>query len=422
MLDNNTVTTNPNGTDTGKRLNGVKQTIQEYSDDDYTKGLQSIAEETMLGNTLDHQITIKILQNAGFNVQLYDKVSFIDTQKTYDTYVTRIENYNNKYKTIRLGVLRTTLTDKIKNLEKLLYKKTFGTQGGGSSSSGGSDVNIYDGVDSTSTTSALSANQGRVLNEKINDNLQSILDLQNSGFITRAVNDLINYYTKSESYTKQEVNELISLIPKFSIEVVQTLPSENISKTTIYLRPNRGTGLNFYEEYIYVKGQWELLGTPTLDLSGYVELDTFNNYISNRWAIASSNGGFKAGTKSVSAEYASDDVYHGGAIGDGARASNGGAIGNKASTMDGGAVGNGAVSGYGFAGGKGAVSAVAGIEDCIQLGQGRNLKDKTLQVYDDNIYNANTHTLTVKNIELDGEDIKDKIGAGGTKIIWEVWE
>lgn len=67
-------------------------------------------------------------------------------------------------------------------------------------------------------------------------------------------------------------------------------------------------------------------------------------------------------------------------------------------------------------------SAKATAYDSIQLGTGTNSKEKTLQVHDDNIYNANTHTLTVKNIELDGEDIKDKIGAGGSTIIWEVWE
>lgn len=41
--------------------------------------------------------------------------------------------------------------------------------------------------------------------------------------------------------------------------------------------------------------------------------------------------------------------------------------------------------------------------DSIQLGFGLNEKPKTLQVYDDNIYDANAHCLTVKNIELSNE-------------------
>ena len=59
-----------------------------------------------------------------------------------------------------------------------------------------------------------------------------------AGFITNVVNDLVNYYTKSETYTQTEVNALISAIPKFDIEVVDTLPTSDISETTVYLVPN----------------------------------------------------------------------------------------------------------------------------------------------------------------------------------------
>lgn len=68
------------------------------------------------------------------------------------------------------------------------------------------------------------------------------------------------------------VEQLISNLPKFSIEVVDNLPSENISDTVIYLvKPNpesEETG-NLYEEFIYVNSSWEKLGTQKLDLSGY---------------------------------------------------------------------------------------------------------------------------------------------------------
>lgn len=45
----------------------------------------------------------------------------------------------------------------------------------------------------------------------------------------------------------------------------------------------------------------------------------------------------------------------------------------------------------------------------IQLGTGTNSTANTLQVFNDNIYNHNTHTLTVQNIELNGEDLADKL-------------
>lgn len=90
----------------------------------------------------------------------------------------------------------------------------------------------------------------------------------NSGFITNAANDLINYYLKSETYTREEINRLVAQVPKFVISVVSTLPTANISTTTIYLVGGGETG-DLYTEYIYVDGAWELLGRQRVDLTGY---------------------------------------------------------------------------------------------------------------------------------------------------------
>lgn len=95
--------------------------------------------------------------------------------------------------------------------------------------------------------------------------------------MTNAVDDLINYYKKSETYTKAEVEQKISTIPKFSIKVVDELPTEDISETTVYLlkASTSDTG-NLYTEYIYVEEAWEKLGTQTVDLSGYVTTEALN--------------------------------------------------------------------------------------------------------------------------------------------------
>lgn len=67
-----------------------------------------------------------------------------------------------------------------------------------------------------------------------------------------------------------ELKQLISLIPQFGIEVVQTLPVSDISETTIYLVPNSDPEQgNYYDEYIYVNNTWELVGTTAVDLSAY---------------------------------------------------------------------------------------------------------------------------------------------------------
>ena len=84
-------------------------------------------------------------------------------------------------------------------------------------------------------------------------------------------------------YTKEETNELVSKIPKFAIEVVSTLPTENISTTTVYLKTgSKSDPDNIYDEYIYVKSKWELLGSQTIDLSGYVTTDTMNAALKNK--------------------------------------------------------------------------------------------------------------------------------------------
>ena len=90
----------------------------------------------------------------------------------------------------------------------------------------------------------------------------------NSGFITNTVSDLTKYYLKSETYTQQEINQRISAIPKFSIAVVDSLPTSNISETTIYLTGGGISG-NLYTEYIRVNGAWEILGSQRVDMDGY---------------------------------------------------------------------------------------------------------------------------------------------------------
>lgn len=104
-------------------------------------------------------------------------------------------------------------------------------------------------------------------------------DLTNdSGFITKTVNDLANYYLKSETYSKAELDNKISAIPKFSIEVVGSLPTTGISDTTVYLLASGNEQDNLYTEYIYVNGAWEYLGKQTVDLTGYVKRTELSAY------------------------------------------------------------------------------------------------------------------------------------------------
>lgn len=56
-----------------------------------------------------------------------------------------------------------------------------------------------------------------------------------------------------------------------SFSVVAELPAENISISTIYLVKDADAESNVYTEYLYVNGEWEIVGSQQLDLTGYVK-------------------------------------------------------------------------------------------------------------------------------------------------------
>lgn len=90
-----------------------------------------------------------------------------------------------------------------------------------------------------------------------------------SNFITKAVDNLENYYKKSETYTQEQVNTLIGNIHSVSIQTVDSLPTTGDSNV-IYLVPNSSSAENnYYDEYIYTNNKWEKIGDTNIDLSDY---------------------------------------------------------------------------------------------------------------------------------------------------------
>lgn len=100
------------------------------------------------------------------------------------------------------------------------------------------------------------------------------IDALIADFITNTVNDLTNYYLKSETYTKAEVQQLVGQITSF--DVVATLPVSDIKTNVIYLLGPIGTGADRYEEYIYSNSTWTKIGETSIDLSNYVTVTQLN--------------------------------------------------------------------------------------------------------------------------------------------------
>lgn len=110
--------------------------------------------------------------------------------------------------------------------------------------------------------------------------VEKLSQLENdSGFITDTVNNLVNYYTKEQTYTKEEVTDLLSKLSSgLSTKIVSELPdaaTEEISLSTIYLV--RVGESNVYTQYMWISGGWANLGTTAVNLDNYYakgEIDT----------------------------------------------------------------------------------------------------------------------------------------------------
>lgn len=132
-------------------------------------------------------------------------------------------------------------------------------------------------ADASSTEGAISALEANLSSEASTRSSADtalgnrITTLENAGFITKAVNDLTNYYTKSNTYTKTEVNNLIGNLKTIQISVVSSLPSTGQSNIIYLVAHSHGTG-DTYDEYIWVadSNKFEKIGNTDIDLSGYV--------------------------------------------------------------------------------------------------------------------------------------------------------
>ncbi len=101
-----------------------------------------------------------------------------------------------------------------------------------------------------------------------------------------------------DAYTKEEVNQMVSAIPKFKVEVVTVHPTiTEASLSTIYLVPSGNDDQNLYTEWICVEKDgvrtWEKLGTQHLDLTGYVTDEELSAAVESALTEAKESGAFK---------------------------------------------------------------------------------------------------------------------------------
>lgn len=105
-------------------------------------------------------------------------------------------------------------------------------------------------------------------------------------FITKSVSDLLYYYTKSDTFNKTEVMNLIAAVKQFRYEVVTELPEASIDTVgIIYFVPSDDPKeRNIKNEFITltrseggtIEYYWEQIGSTEIDLSNYTTFDDVN--------------------------------------------------------------------------------------------------------------------------------------------------
>ena len=81
----------------------------------------------------------------------------------------------------------------------------------------------------------------------------------------------LSQLTNDENFkTEAEIQTLINNSTKLKKEIVTSLPSTG-KEDVIYLLKNKNDTNNFYTEYMWIGGKWEIIGDTKVDLTGYAK-------------------------------------------------------------------------------------------------------------------------------------------------------
>lgn len=89
-----------------------------------------------------------------------------------------------------------------------------------------------------------------------------------------SVGDVVVTPLATQAYVLGAINTAIGNLDITKREVVNILPTQDISTKTIYMVPSEDpSGQNAYDEYIWLGDKWELIGTTKIDLTNYATKD-----------------------------------------------------------------------------------------------------------------------------------------------------
>lgn len=237
-------------------------------------------------------------------------------------------------------------------------------------------------------------------NSAIKEVSQKVDEMQDD-YISKDTTELTNYYTKSQTYSKEEIDNKTTNVyrAKGSVQTYQDLPTEGNQVGDVY------NVIEAYEDYpagtnfVWTDtSTWDALGGEISIIQG-VSQEDFDALVNNETQINTSSNGLKIG--------GGNTLYRNSiSIGSNSNASASGvALGYNAKSYGYLALGIGAESGnHSLAFG---INAKANANRSIHfntniIGSHSNEIENSFQIDDDNIYKTDTHTLTVQNAEING--------------------
>lgn len=122
--------------------------------------------------------------------------------------------------------------------------------------------------------------EGYTLGDVVSNNVAADIsedneDIPTSGQVYSAVQ-------KALADAKAFTTDAVSGVIHFSVELVDDLPTTDIKENTIYLVPSTTSkAKNVKTEYLYIEGEWEIIGSTQVDLSAYSTTAQMNSAISS---------------------------------------------------------------------------------------------------------------------------------------------
>ena len=130
------------------------------------------------------------------------------------------------------------------------------------------------------------------LDKNIQDNLDSIKELTQSltdlsNTLDTHIKNTVIHVTQNDKdlwnatlqNAKDYAKKLFDSVTSFSIQIVDTLPTENIKEMTIYfIKNSHNNESDYYDEYMYINNKWEIIGSTFVNLTPYLLKSDFETY------------------------------------------------------------------------------------------------------------------------------------------------